>query len=252
MSKRTIAAIVAGALALGGGGAWFMLRSSGGSTPAVAAPVHHPVTPGKLPAPHTRAAALKVATRVFAVLPAKLPGWQVDGKPELAGSDSSDPVSRAVSRCLAGIGRTGIAVDSAGYFRRTAAPTYMAVSAMLGFVPSAARAASDIAVLRQPTAQHCIAKLMVGRTVSMGAGAALTFTSMKPLRVPGKAVSWEFDGRIDSNVIGGQSVRVVMLAKADRATEVFLTSTGLGAALPLATDLRLLTAVVVRAHALVA
>jgi len=75
---------------------------------------------------------------------------------------------------------------------------------------------------------------------------------MKPLRVPGNAVSWEFDGRIDSNVIGGQSVRVVMLAKADRATEVFLTSTGLGAALPLSTDTRILHALVAQARRVMA
>lgn len=262
VSRRTLALVLAAVVAAGGGGAWFMLHSSGsgGSKPAAAVVthpvVHHPkpaVPPGKFAAPRTKADAMAVATRIFSVLPAQLPGWQVEGKPTFdTGDDSNDPVSRSVRGCLAAATGRGVGVDSPTVSHTTRTPTYTGVDVTLGFMPSAARAAADLAVLRRPSAQKCLSHAIVGRTVTMGAGATLTFTSMKPLKVPGHAVGMEFDGQIGSDIIGGQSVRVVMLAAADRATEILVTSSGLGAALPLASDVRILGAISAQTRRLIA
>jgi hypothetical protein len=253
LSQRTLAAVAAGVVALGGGGAWFALHSSGGTAPAAAVAthpaVHHKASPAKPRAPHTRADALKTGTAILAVLREQFPGWKVDGKPTIQNpNDNSDPVSRSIQQCLAGASSRGYAVTSPEVTHTTATPSYLSVDVTLGFVRNAARATADLAVLGRASAQRCIAKQVVGRTVSMGSGASLRFTSMKPLQVPGRAVGWEFDGQIQSNVIGGQSVRVVMLATVDRATEILLTSTGLGAALPLSADLRVLHAITAQTH----
>lgn len=253
-STRTLAAAVAGVLAVGGGGAWFVLHSSGGSAPAAA--ITHkapPATSKKLPAPHTRPAAMNVATRVFAVLPAQLPGWKVDGKPTFnTGSDKNDPVDRSIQRCFGAATGRGIGVKSPDVFQRTATPSYLGVDATLGFMRTPAKAAADLAVLGRASTQQCLARSVVGRTVPISAGTTMRFTSMKRLRVPGRAVGMQFDGQISSNVVGDQSVRVVMLATVDRATEILLTSTGLGAALPLSTDVRVMNAIVAQTHRLIA
>jgi hypothetical protein len=255
-SRRTVAAVVAGAVVLGGGGAWFALHSSGGASPAAAvttkSPVHHPAKAAKPSAPHTRAAAMAAATQVFTVLPAQLPGWQVEGKPTFfTGDDGSDPVGRAAAGCLAAASGGGIGVNSPSLLHRTATPTYLGVDVMLAFMRTPARAAADLAVLGRPSAQKCLAHALVGRTVSVGAGSTLRYTSMKSLRLPAHTVGFEFDGQIESNVIGGQAVRVVMLATVDRATEILVTSTGLGAALPLGSDVRILNAIRAQAHRVV-
>jgi len=254
MSTRTIAAIVAGVVAVGGAGAWFMLRSSGDSTPAAVATHKAPAAASsKLAAPHTRAAAMKVATRVFAVLPAQLPGWKVEGKPTFdPGDKGADPATKAINRCLAAATGGGIGVDSADVVHRTAVPTFMSVGVTLGFMRTPAKAAADLAVLRKASTQQCLARTVVGQTVSLGSGSTMRFTSMKSVRVPGRAVGMQFDGRITSNVIGDQSVRVVMIAAVDRATEILVTSAGLGAALPLSTDVRVLNTIVAQTHRVIA
>src|SRR4051812_2306757 len=72
LGGRTLAAVVAAVVAAGGGGAWFLLHSSGGTTPAAAVvhpatPVHHKAKPSGLPAPRTKAEAMRAATKIFAV-----------------------------------------------------------------------------------------------------------------------------------------------------------------------------------------
>ena len=258
VSGRTLAAVLAGVVAAGGG--WYFLHSAGAAAPA-AAVVNHPVVhhaskaalpAGKVAAPRTAADALKVATRVFAVLPAQLPGWNVDGKTKLETDHDTSPVSLAVQRCLAAAHSGGIGVDSPELSQTTSTPTYTSVDANLGFVRSARRAAADFAVVKSPAVQHCIASATVGRDVPIAPGATMRFTSMKALRAPRGVVAWQYDGQIDSNVIGGQPVRVVMLMTVDRSTEVLLTSSGLGVALPLATDLRVLGAITAQTRRLIA
>jgi hypothetical protein len=254
VSGRTLAAVVAGVVAVGGGGAWFFLHSSGGTTPVAAVhttPVHHPAKPVKktVAPPRTKAAAMLAATKIFAVMPAQLPGWQVDGKPAFQSPDS-DPVSRSANRCLGSTG-TGINVASPGVFHRTAAPTYMSVDADLGFMRTPAAAAADVAALRSAKAQKCLTAAIIGRPVAMGGDATMRFTSMRRLAVPRPAVAFEFDGQIDSSAIGKQAVRVVMLFASVRATEIQVTSAGLGAALPLTTDVRVLDTVVAQTRRLI-
>jgi len=261
VGSRALVIAMAGVVALAGAGSWYAIHSSGsgGSAPAASsAPVVHrhapALKPGTFAAPHARAGAMQVATKVFAVLPAQLPGWRVEGATAFDGGDATgaDPVSRATAKCVAGVSSPGLAVDSPDVYQRTATPTYMSVSAQLGFVRTPARAAADLAVISRASVRQCVARGLVGRTVSMGAGSSLKFTAMKPLRVPAHSVGLEFDGVITSNIVGDQAVRVVMLFAVDRATEVVVTSTGLGAALPLSTDLRVLHAITTQTHRVIA
>src|SRR4051794_28640304 len=192
VSRRTLAAVAAGVVVAGGGGAWVVLHSSGASHPVAAAspqqPVHHPAAPVRLPAPRTAAEALHVANRIFAVVPAQLPGWKVTGKATIdrSSSSGSDPVARSVARCVAGSQVRGVAVNSPDVSRSTAEPTEMSVSTELTFVRTPAVAAADLAMIRSARTQRCITAAVVGRTVSLGHGATLRFTSARPLRLPSR------------------------------------------------------------------
>ncbi|MDQ1747276.1 MAG: hypothetical protein QOD07_1539 [Frankiaceae bacterium] len=263
IGSRALTIGLAGVVALAAAGSWYAVHHThGGATAAVGSStspvvIHRQVVPARslrLPVPHSRAAAMSVATKVFTVLPAQLPGWKVVGAPtfHVADAASTDPVSRAAARCVAGASSPGVAVDSPDVFHRTATPTLMSVSAELGFVRSPARAAADLAIVGKAAARQCLARAIVGRTVAMGPGSTLQFTSMKPVRVPRHTVGLEFDGVIRSNVVGDQAVRVVLLFAVDRATEITVTSSGLGAALPLDTDLRVLNALTAQTHRVIA
>jgi hypothetical protein len=257
---RTLAVALAGVVAAGGGGAWFMLRPSGHSTPAAAVVthqvVHHPkapVVPGRLAAPRTKAEAMVAATRIFSVLPAQLPGWHVDGKPTFdTGGNESDPFSRSFNKCLGGATRSGTGVDSPSVSHRTSAPTYQEFDVTLNFVRSAAVAASDLAVLARSSTQKCVAHVLVGQSLPAGSGATVRITSMRPQPVPGRAIAWQIDGRFDSANTGPLPVRIVMLATVDRATEFLVASVGFGAALPLASDEKIVTAVIAQTRHVIA
>ena len=250
--SRALVGGLAAVVALAGAGSWYALHSSGGTSPAASiAPVvhHHAALPGKQAAPHTKAAAMAAATKIFSVLPAQLPGYQVKGKASFHTNDTtSDPATRAVDHCLAGATGKGIGVDSPTALHRTPAPTVIAVNVSLSFMQSATKAASDLAILRSASTQRCLVHALVGRTVAMGAGASLVFTSIKPLHVPRGVVGLQYDGQVSSDVRGGQSVRIVLLASVVRGTEILVASTGLGAALPLSTDVRVLNAIVAQTH----
>jgi hypothetical protein len=263
VGNRALTIGLAGVVALAAAGSWYAVHHTHGGGAAAAgsssAPVvtyRHlvPATSLRLPAPHTRAAAMSAATKIFTVVPAELPGWRVEGAPTFhaAGAASTDPVGRAAARCVAAASSPGVSVDSPDVIHRTATPTFMSVSAELGFVRSPARAAADLAVVGKAAARQCLARAMIGRTIVMGAGSALQYTSIKPVPVPRHTVGLEFDGVIRSNVVGDQAVRVVMLFAVDRATEIMVTSSGLGAALPLDTDLRVLDAIVAQTHRVIA
>ena len=252
ISGRTLAVVLAGAVALGGG-AWFVMHSSSSKAAPKAGPsgpvIHHPIARAKqsnqLAAPRTKAAAMTAATRVFAALPAQLPGWQVEGKPtfDTSGHDK-DPLSRSFNKCLAGATTEGIGVDSPTVSHRTAAPTYQSVDVTLDFVRTPAVATADLALLRRADTQRCISKLLVGRTTPLPSGGSMKITSMRPQPMPGRAIAWQFDGQLDSANTGPLPLRVVMLATVDRATEILVASVGLGDALPLATDVKVANAMV--------
>lgn len=255
MGGRTLAVVAAAVVAAGGGGAWFLLRSSSGGTTPAAAVVHHPVTPAHhkpkpatLPPPRTKAAAMRAATKIFAVMPGQLPGWKVDGKATFDTGSSTDAVTKSINKCVAAANSGGIGVDSPEFFQRTATPTYLAVDATVNFVSTRAQAAHDMSVLARPSVQNCLRASSVGRTITIDSTATMRFTSMRTPRVAPGVVAYQFDGQIQSAAIGGQSVRVVMLATADRTNEILVTSSGLGAALPVTTDLRVLNAVVAQSR----
>jgi hypothetical protein len=255
LGGRTLAVLVAAVAAAGGGGAWLLLHSSGGTAPAAvvhpAATVHHKAKPTALPAPRTKAEAMRAATKIFAVLPAQLPGWQVDGKPTFDTGGGNDAVAKSVNRCLTAANSGGLGVNSPEVFHRTATPTYLAVDASINFVRTAAQAAQDLAVLGRASVQNCLRRTTVGRTIAIDRTASMRFTSMRTPRVAAGVVAFQFDGQIESAAIGGQSVRVVMLATADRTNEILVTSSGLGAALPVSADLRVLKAIVAQSRRVV-
>jgi len=257
LSGRTLAVVLAGVVAAGGG-AWFVLHSSGSKTPA--AVTHHVVRhpkptagAGTLAAPHTKAQAMTVATRVFATLPAQLPGWQVDGKPTFDTSGhNNDPLSKAFNKCLGGATTDGIGVDSASVFHRTPAPTYESVDVTLDFVRTPAQATADLTLLRRPATRSCIAKILVGRTIPIAGSGSMKITSMRPQPMPGRAIAWQFDGRLDSSNTGPLPLRIVLLATVDRATEILVASVGFGDALPFGTDVKVVNAVVAQTHRVIA
>lgn len=255
VSRRTVALGVAAVVALGGGGAYLVTHKSASSTqtvtppaPAAAAPAaNHSVAhvKAKPAGVRTRAQAMQAALQIFPVLSTQLPGWQVSGKTAFDSGSSADPVSRQIDRCFKGHGG-GVSVDSPSASQVTTTPTEMNVQANLTFVRSAAVAAKDLAAIRRPSVQQCIGASVLGRSVSLGPGATMRLSVMKPLRTPRRMFGLQFDGRVESNVLGAQSVRVVMLGTVHRATEVMVTSAGFNVALPVSTDRRVLDALTAR------
>lgn len=256
---RTLALILAGVVAAGGGGAWFLLHSSDTAAPVAAvahhpAVLHHPAGSGKLATPHTRAAAMAAATRIFTVLPAQLPGWQVSGKASFdTGHDGTDAVSRAAEKCdAAGNAAQSIDVVSPDLVHRGAPLTSMSVSVHLGFVRTPAAAAAAFAAEPKASVMQCIVHAVVGKTVPLDGATTLKFTSVRPLRVRAGAAAMQVDGQVSAAGIGTQPVRMIELIAVDRATEVSVVSVGMGAALPLATDLRILDATIAQARRVIA
>lgn len=189
---------------------------------------------------------MQAALQIFPTLPAQLPGWQVSGKTAFENNSNSDPVSRQIDSCFNGSGSSGISIDSPSEVQSTTTPTEMSVQATLSFVRSAKAAARDLATIRRPAAQRCVADAMLGRTIAMGPGATMRFSSMKRLNMPHHMFGLEFDGRVESNVLGAQSIRVVMLGTVHRSTEILLASAGFDVALPLSADRRVLSALTAR------
>ena len=254
--NRQTALVAAAVVALGAAGGYMLMHKSGAASPTVTPPAvptaaapakHAPVHPAtQHSGPRTRPAAMQAALQIFPTLPAELPGWQVSGKASFESNASSDPVSRQIDRCFNGAGSKGIAVDSPSASQTTTAPTEMNVQATLTFMRSAKAAARDLAAIRKPAALRCVSASVLDRTVALGPGATLRFSSMKRLNVPRQMFGLEFNGRVESNVLGAQSVRVVLLGTVHRATEVLVASSGFDVALPLSTDRRLLTALTAR------
>jgi hypothetical protein len=246
--RGVVATSVAAVVLLAGGGTWYALHSAGSSKAASPVTptrsVHHVgVAPSRLSAPVTRTDAMRAATKIFAVLPATLPGWSVSGTTKFDTASGSDPLSRSIDRCFGSANNTGISVDSPSVSHTTAEPTNLSVDAALTFVRSSRRASADLAALRRPAALSCMRAHVVGRKLAIGRGATLQFDSMRQLHLTRDVVGVQFDGQVNSDVIGSQAIRVVMLATVDRATEILVTSAGLGASLPLTSDVRILQAV---------
>jgi hypothetical protein len=250
VSRRTAVVGLAAVVAVAGAGGFFFLHKSGSASPALSpAPVAHtrlaPETHAKSRMSNTQA--VQEAGQIFTVIPEQLPGWQVTGAAKVEpNAGGADPVSRSIERCLCGAGQQGVSVDSPSTSQRTATPTVLSVDATLVFVRNATRARSDIAKIRSSATQRCIGSAVANHTSSFGPGSSFRFTSTRHLAMPAHVFGMQFDGRVDSNVIGAQSVRVVMMGTFRHATEVMLVSTGFGTALSHRADLHLLNALAAR------
>jgi len=250
VSRRTAVVGLAAAVALAGVGGFFLVHNSGSSTPALSpVPVTHvPAAHEKHAGSHMSSAqAVQEAGRIFPVIPEQLPGWQVTGAAKIeSNAGGADPVSRSINRCLGGAGQQGVSVDSPSTSQQTATPTVLSVDATLVFVRNATRARSDVAKIRSSATQRCIGAAVANHSSSFGAGSSFRFTSTRHLAMPAHAFGMQFDGRVESNVIGAQSVRVVMMGTFRHATEVMLVSTGFGTALSHRADLHLLNVLAAR------
>lgn len=226
LSTRAIAAIVAVALIAVGAVMWFLRPHHGDASRAAASTVVRaqlakPVVDRRVADNVTmsKAAMVAAARTVFAALPAQLPGWQASGKTAVQ-TDSDDPTSQAIARCLGARGYRSTEVDSPTYANGS-----IFIGGLLSIFRSSAAARGDLASASKTAAVPCLRQVLAGKRNSIGHGTYLTVRTVR--RLSGLAigqVGFQFDGDLSGRAEA--PFRIVIVFVTVGRTEVGVVASG--------------------------
>ena len=226
LSTRAIAAIVVVALIAVGVLVWFLRPHHGdGSSAAASRSLQSrpakPVVDRRIAdnVALSKAAMVAAAKSVFAALPAQLPGWQASGKTAIQ-TDTDDPTSRAIARCLGARGYRSTEVDSPTYAN---GPIF--IGGLLSIFRNSAAAHGDLASAVKTAAVPCLRQVLAGKRNSIGHGTYLTLRTVRRLSsLTAGQVGFQFDGDLSGRVEA--PFRIVIVFVTVGRTEVGVVASG--------------------------